>query len=160
MMRERMFATLGIWAAIAVAIDRLLASLSYTVWTEGVPQQVNVPGSDQIQAFATQIANTEFVSGFMQIAIFGIIVVALLCATGATIAIWESGHQQVQQAQQTAVAGARGSEKIKRTREMRVKRLLSEMDEEDLAELEAQHLNEDEMTVAQLMQQKRSTREM
>ncbi len=159
-MRERMFATLGIWAAIAVAIDRLLASLSYTVWTEGVPQQVNVPGSDQIQSFATQIANTEFVSNFMQIAIFGIIVVALLCATGATIAIWESGHQQVQQAQQTAVASARESEKIKRTREMRVKRLLSEMDEEDLAELEAQHLNEDEMTVAQLMQQKRSTREM
>ncbi len=158
MMRERMFATLGIWAAIAVAIDRLLASLSYTVWTEGVPQQVNVPGFDQIQPFATQIANTEFVSNFMQIAIFGIIVVALLCATGATIAIWESGSHQ--QAQQTAVASARESEKIKRTREMRVKRLLSEMNEEELAELEAQHLNEDEMTVAQLMQQKRNTREM
>ena len=94
----------------------------------------------------------------MQIAIFVILFLALCCAVGATIAIWESAKNDVTERQ--AVASARESEKIKRTREMRVKRLLSVMDEEELAELEAQHLNEDEMTVAQLMQQKRSTREM
>ena len=153
-MRERMLATLGIWAAAAFSVDRLLAALRYTVWTEGAPQ--TIPGTTE--QIATQIANIQFVDGGMQIAIFVILFIALCCAMGATIVIWESAKTDVSERQ--AVASTRESEKIKRTREMRVKRLLSVMDEEELAELEAQHLNEDEMTVAQLMQQKRSTREM
>lgn len=152
-MRERMIATLGIWAAAAFSVDRLLASLSYTVWTEGAPQTL----TDGL-TMPNMIASTEFVSGGMQIAIFVILFLALCCAVGATIAIWESAKNDVSERQ--AVASARESEKIKRTREMRVKRLLSALDEDELAELEAQHLDEDEMTVAQLMQQKRSTREM
>lgn len=148
-MRERMFATLGIWAAAAFVADRLMDGLSYTVTTFAEPLEQQF--GETIQTIPQVIYNTEFVSGIMQIAIFGLIFMALICATGATVVIWQSSTA-AESDQQRAVAHA--AAKTKRSRELRVKRLLSAMDEDKLAALEEQHLNEDEMTVAQLIQQR------
>ncbi len=150
-MRERMFATLGIWAAIAISIDRLLNALSYTVTPLLEPAQVGADGV--MQMFPQYNYETVYVGGFTQFAIFVIIFMALACATGATIAIWNAA----QATHERAAASIRESHKTKRDRETRVRRLLSQMDEDDLAALEEQHISDDgeQMTVAELMQQKR-----
>jgi hypothetical protein len=143
-MRERMFATLGIWAALAFATKRILDSLSYTV--SSVPETIN-ESMPMLMEYSTQ-----FVSGEMQVATYFIMFILIIAAMGATIAIWQGGAEAAKQEQ--AAASARESGKVKRDRQMRVRRLLSAMDEDELAALEQQHLNEDEMTVAQLIQQK------
>lgn len=152
-MRERMFATLGVWIALAVTIDRLLASLRYTVW-ESVPTQM--PNFDGIiQEFTSQIANTAFVDGGMQLAVFVMIFLALCCATAVTLAMWTNVPNKESAAQ---TASAREAQKIKRTRAMRVQRLLAQMDEDELAALEEQYDPDDQVSVAQLLEEKRATR--
>ena len=100
-MRERAFTSSIIWIALAVSIDRILNSVS---------------------EFTTSA--WQFGAGFL-------IFVLILCAMGATIAIWQSAAGKVEQSAQAQ------SEKAKRdNRDARIKRLLASMDDDDLDVLE------------------------
>jgi hypothetical protein len=79
-------------------------------------------------------------------------VLLILVAFLSTAAIWRGAWAQVQEA-----AAARESEKSKRDREARIRRLLSTMDEDDLNALEQQHIGDDgeQVSVEQLLRRRR-----
>jgi flagellar biosynthesis/type III secretory pathway M-ring protein FliF/YscJ len=122
-MRERAFTTSVIWIALAVGIDRILASLRYT-------ELVTSPGDP-----SRLIEQTAFVSTWWQIGAGFLIFMLIGCAMGATIAIWESAKKE-DKAQQ--------SEKAKRdAREARLKRLMATLDDEQLDALEQGSIGDD-----------------
>ncbi|MEO8397970.1 MAG: hypothetical protein ABI700_33560 [Chloroflexota bacterium] len=124
-MRERAFTTSIIWIALAISIDRILASLRYTEFTP-------TPNS------ADMIPHVAFVSGGWQIGAAVLIFMLAGCAMGATVAIWQSASgSSNQQSQHQA-------EKAKRdNRDARIKRLLSTMDDDDLDALEQGRVDEE-----------------
>ena len=120
-MRERAWATIGMWVAMAIAVDRILASLKYT---ELIASPV-----DPTQ----MIPQTMLVSEAWQIGAAILIFLIIMAAMGGTIAIWQHATQPTAEQMQAQ------SEKAKRdNREARVKRLLAALDDEDLALLEDQ----------------------
>ena len=117
-MRERAFTTSVIWIALAISIDRILASLRYTEF-------VASPNSTDM------IPQVAFVSTGWQIGAGVLIFMLIGCAMGATIAIWQNaaGSNQQRSIQQ--------AEKAKRdNRDARVRRLLASMNDDDLDLLE------------------------
>jgi flagellar biosynthesis/type III secretory pathway M-ring protein FliF/YscJ len=125
-MRERAFTTSVIWIALAISIDRILASLRYT---ELVASPMNP--SDVIQ-------QTAFVSTEWQIGAGILIFVLIIAAAGVTTAIWQStAGKESQTAQQQ-------SEKAKRdNRDARIKRLVATFDDDDLDALEQGRIDEE-----------------
>lgn len=117
-MRERAWATIGMWAAMAIAVDRILASLKYTEMV------VNPINSNEL------IGQITLVSESWQLGAAILIFVIVLAAMGGTIAIWQNASQPAEQTLKQA-------EKAKRdNREARVKRLLATLDDDELAALE------------------------
>ena len=150
-MRERMFATLGIWFALALAIDRILGSLSYYVSIPMEPiEGTTLDGG--VQFFPNFRTETMFVPGEIQVAAFALMFLLVVVAFLSTAAIWRRAHVVEQER-----AAAREYEKSKRDREARIRRLLSTMDEDDLSALEDQHIGDDgeRMSVSQLLGRKR-----
>ena len=117
-MRERAFTTSIIWIALAISIDRILASLRYS---EVVQSPID---STQL------VSQVAFVSTGWQIGA-GILIFALtMAAMGVTITIWQNVNGKADQITQQ-------SQKAKRdNRDARIKRLLATMDDDDLDALE------------------------
>jgi cellulose synthase/poly-beta-1,6-N-acetylglucosamine synthase-like glycosyltransferase len=76
---------------------------------------------------------TEVAPTFWQIAIFVLIFFLILFAFGATYMIWEKAHLSSQTPHQQ---DDKASAKLKREQKERVRRLLEQMDSDDLAALE------------------------
>ncbi|MBE2267745.1 MAG: hypothetical protein IAE80_05900 [Anaerolinea sp.] len=150
-MRERMFATLGIWAAVAFSVGKIVDSLRYTISTP-LEQVTDAP-------FPQFNVETAFVSGEMQVGAFIILLFIILCAMIATMAIWDKAHsaEDTSAARADARVEIRETQKQKRDRELRVRRLLATMDEDDLAALEEQHIGDDgeQMSVEELLAKRR-----
>ena len=126
MMRERAITTSVIWIALAVATGVILNSVRYT-------ELVQSP-IDPTQL----IPQTAFASTWWQFGAGFLVFVLILCAMGATIAIWESA------AGKKEVEVQRQSEKAKRSeREARIKRLMLTLDDDDLDALENQRFGDD-----------------
>lgn len=151
-MRERMVATLGIWFALALAIDRILANLRYTVSLPPVARENPLMNGETMTVW-TPMYETHFVDPGMQFALFAILALLILVAFLSTAAVWRRAYIYEQEQ-----AAARQYEKSKRDREARIRRLLSTMDEDDLSALEEQHIGDDgeRMSVSQLLARKRS----
>ncbi len=135
-MRERAWATIGMWAAMAIAVDRILASLSYT--------EMVVSPVDPTEL----IAQTTMVTGAWPIGAAILIFMIVMAAMGGTIAIWQHA------AQPTAEQAQKQSEKAKRdNREARVKRLLASLDDDELDALE-QGDREERLSLETLLKRK------
>jgi len=123
-MRERAAATIFMWIALAVSIDRILASLKYEQW---VPLST-APGNGVYQVM--------LVSEGWQLGAAILILVLVIAGAIGTGVIWgntSSSSETQAQAQQ--------SEKAKRdNREARIKRLVASLDDEELDALESQRL--------------------
>ncbi|MBI1255890.1 MAG: hypothetical protein GC204_00320 [Chloroflexi bacterium] len=125
-MRERAFTTSVIWIALAISIDRILASVRYT-------ELVQSP----IDSSAL-IPQTVYASGGWQIGAGVLIFMLVCCAMGATIAIWES------KAGKSEPVSARQLEKAKRdNRDARIKRLVATLDDDDLDALENMRVDDE-----------------
>ena len=118
-MRDRTVTTSVIWIALAISIDRILASVRYT---ELVQNPIDP---------TTLIPQTVFASGGWQIGAGVLIFLLAGCAMGATIAIWEN------KAEKAEAASSKQLEKAKRdNRDARIKRLVAALDDDDLDALE------------------------
>ena len=125
-MRERAATTIVMWIAVAVSIDRILASLKYEQWVPFAPG--GDPGNGAFQIM--------LVSEGWQIGAAILIFLLVIAAAIGTGAIW--GHTSASSEAQTQ---ARQSEKAKRdNREARIKRLVASLDDEELDALESQRL--------------------
>jgi hypothetical protein len=119
-MRERAIATIAIWMSLLGSIYFLLERLT-NVEYQSVEGRV-VPDAIVVQAPA-----------FWQIAIFVLIFFLIIGAFGATSMIWEKAHLSGQTPEQQ---DDKASAKLKREQKERVRRLLEQMDSDDLAALE------------------------
>ena len=125
-MRERAVTTSVIWIALAVSIDRILASLRYT--------EMVVSPIDSTR----MLEQVAFVSSGWQIGAGILIFMLAMAAMGSTLAIWQNTSGKTDQAAQQQ------AEKAKRNnRDARVKRLLATMDDEDLDALERGGIDEE-----------------
>ena len=118
-MRERAVTTSVIWIALAASTGLILDSLRYTELVQSPIDPTKL------------IEQTAFVSTWWQIGAGLLIFMLIGCAMGATIAIWQSAADKANQ------VSAQQLEKAKRdNRDARIKRLLANMDDEDLDALE------------------------
>lgn len=118
-MRERAIATIAIWFSLAISIYLLLERLTYEEY-QLVEGRV-VPDPVVVQAPV-----------FWQIAIFVLLFMLIIGAFGATYMMWEKAHLSRQTPEQQEAA----STKLKRDQKERVRRLLEQMDIDDLEALE------------------------
>ena len=121
-MRERALATIAIWCSSAVSIYLLLDRLTYVEYqfTEDTFGRT-VPNPITVQA-----------PGLQQLIIFGLIFCLICAAFGATAFIWDKAHKSAEMPEREISA------KQKRDQKDRVRRLLEQMDSDDLAALESQ----------------------
>ena len=125
-MRERAVTTSVIWIALAASTGLILDSLRYTELVQSPIDPTKL------------IEQTAFVSTWWQIGAGILIFMLIGCAMGATIAIWQSAADKANQ------VSAQQLEKAKRdNRDARIKRLLANMDDEDLDALERGGIDEE-----------------
>lgn len=122
-MRERAVATIGIWFSVALSIYLLLQRLTYSY-------VITTPDADG-RTIATPI--TEVAPTLWQIGIFVLIFFLIGAAFGVTFIIWEKAQASPQEAPREVSASA----KLKRDQKERVRRLLENMDQDDLDALES-----------------------
>lgn len=137
-MRERAFATFVVWAASIFGIDRLLASVRYETW---VPNPNLDPNNIETLRGFQGYYQTTWASGGWQLAVLILVGLVLLCAVGATIAMWTNARES-----ERAEREARDAAKQKRLdpqREARVRRLLANLDDDELEALEQNELGDD-----------------
>jgi hypothetical protein len=139
-MRERALSTLAIWLSVAVSIYFLLERLTYTYEIASL----DVDGRNIVTP-VTEVAPTLW-----QIAIFGLIFLIICCAFGASAFIWQYAHLSGQAPDQQEKASA----KLKRDQKARVRKLLEQMDDDDLDALESRLSDDGEIvSVDELLEQ-------
>lgn len=138
-MRERVFGMSVMWIAVAVAISILVNSVRYTEYIRTPVEQILNDGTTREIIEVTQ--QVVLMPGTWQFAVAVLIFFLVIGAIAGTIAIWDSVKHQP--AAQPAEYVRKESEKMKRDRQARVRRLLENMDEDDLAALENGQLGDD-----------------
>jgi hypothetical protein len=138
-MRERVLGMMVMWLAIAVSIGILVSSIRYT-------EYITTPVEEAINGAATTLYQTTqqvvLMPGSWQLAVAVLIFFLVMAGMGGTITMWESvKYHQAEQKSETAVR--RESAKMKRDRQARVRRLLENLDDDDLAALESGQLGDD-----------------
>lgn len=137
-MRERVFGMAVMWIAVAVSIGVLVNSIRYTEYLSNPVERTMPDGT--IQTIYEMTQQVVLMPGTWQFAVAALCFVLILGAVGGTIAIWDTVKHQPQQ---DAEAVRKESEKLKRDRQARVRRLLENMDEDELAALESGQLGDD-----------------
>lgn len=117
-MRERAIATIAIWMSLLGSIYFLLERLTYVEY-QSVEGRV-VPDLIVVQSPA-----------LVQLGIFFLIFILITAAVGTTFMMWGRANKSGEMQQEGA------STKLKREQKERVRRLLEQMDNDDLAALES-----------------------
>jgi hypothetical protein len=138
-MRERVIGMSVMWIAVAVAIGILVNSIRYTEYLSNPVERTMPDGT--LQTIYEMSQQVVLMPGTWQFAVAVLIFFLVVGAIAGTISIWDSiKHQPELQSTETV---RKESEKMKRDRQARVRRLLENMDEDDLAALENGQVGDD-----------------
>jgi hypothetical protein len=134
-MRERAVATIAIWFSLALSIYLLLERLTYE-------EHQIIDGRAIPEVMVVQSP------GLVQFGIFFLIFILITAAAGTTFMLWGRANQSGEMQQEAASA------KLKREQKERVRRLLEQMDSDDLAALESRVSADGElMSIEELLEQ-------
>lgn len=136
-MRARAVTTIFVWLATVIGIDRLLASVRYTEWIP-TPETFTSPDGTIIP-MSSGYYQTLFAPGEWQVAVVILTGMIVVFAGLATMAMWVNARDD---------ASTLAAERIKQKRrdpqrEARMRRLLDQMDDDELEALEQFEVGDD-----------------
>jgi hypothetical protein len=147
-MRERALATAAIWISSIFITYALLNSLIYIV-PEQVVQTVQAmrPDGELVpQEIMTTLMQPTLMPEIWQYTVAGMLFMLFIVAAFATVGVWRHAFRDATETRAAQRSAVRQSAKVKREQRERVKRLLEDMDEDEIAYLEQaryQHLSDD-----------------
>lgn len=159
--RERLFATVAIWAAFAFVMNTLLDRLTIVnanfnglwptisdpnIWTNSNFQQIwDAVNQNALNMMAqvNQSINSQLAGNLPILVILSLAMI--VAAMASTSFVWHNAHLEPAEASQTQHNANRGS---KSKRGGRVERVMDALDEDELAELRARLIDPEEVEAA------------